>query len=114
MNYDTETIKQLRFIKQQIVKSNGIWNLFEDVRQAFEKEYMLAKTVCAHVVNYEERGEAFSIKGDVSNSTENRQSYQWLCEQGYFQEASLVLDGENRTVIFLTDKAITKLAQHYA
>lgn len=115
MNGNTaETIEQLRAFKEQIVKSNGIWNLFEGVTQAFEKEYLLAKTVCACVVNYEKHGTAFSIKGNVNNSHENSQSYQWLCEHGYFEEAVRLVDGENKTVIFLTSAAVTKLAQHYA
>lgn len=114
MNFDLDTIEQLRAFKARIVKDSGIWNLFEGVSQAFEKEYMLAQTVSASVTNFDQHGEAFSIKGSVNNSVANSQSYHWLREQGYFEETRRVVDGKNETVIILTDKAISKLTQHYA
>ena len=113
MNQDFDSIQTLRDLKAKIVAGNGLWNFF-DVPQAFEKELMVAQTICAAVINHDQHGEPFSIKGNVNSSMANSQSYHWLCEQGYFEEVKRMVDGKSTVVILPTDKLIEKLKAYFA
>jgi hypothetical protein len=113
MNQDFDSIQLLRDLKARIVTSNGLWSFF-DVPQAFEKELMVAQTISAAVINYDQHGEPFSIKGNVNSSMANSESYHWLCGQGYFQEAKRMVDGKSQSVIFPTDKLLKKLRLHFS
>lgn len=113
MNQDFDSIQTLRDLKARIVADKGLWNFF-DVPQAFEKELMAAQTICAAVINYDQHGESFSIKGNVNSSMANSQSYHWLCEQGYLEEVKRMVDGKSTVVILPTDKLIEKLQAYFA
>lgn len=78
---------------------------------------MVAETIHAAVINFNQHGEPFSFKGRIQDSgnglIENSTSYAALLRDGLFREETRKIDGRTRTVIFPTPLLIEKLKQFF-
>ena len=74
-----------------------------------ESEVMVAQTIHAAVNNYEEHGEAFSVKDINKGHNDNYSAYRELVEDQLFIEEKR----HRKTVIFPSQLLIDKLKVHF-
>ena len=100
-------------------KIKGDWSLCEFMGNC-EKEVMVGQTIRAAIINLEKRGECFSIRGDncllgrQRCGTDNASAYNYLIDNGYFEEAERIVDEKKIVVIFPTRKLLDKLKVFFA
>ena len=101
-------IEDLRQFKELIKHSGSLCSL----TGKYESEVMIGQTVHAAVNNFEEHGEAFSIKDIAKGHIDNYsayKAYKWLIDNEYFLEEQK----DDKTVIFPTQRLMHKLADYF-
>jgi hypothetical protein len=110
------TIEQIERLLPQIPDNWALCELFRDHRRASEAEMMVAQTIHAAKLNFDEHGKPFSFRGDGvfgrggGGLVDNGTAYSWLVGEGWFEEDT----HDGKPVIYMTEKLIERLDAHCA